>query len=52
MFFCALAKLTHRYNTRANHQKIMENLEQENKELKDEIAHLTAMMESVLAAQS
>ena len=28
----------------------MENLEQENKELKDEIARLTSMMESVLAA--
>ena len=52
MFFCALAKLTHRYNTRANHSKIMEHLEQENKDLKEEIARLTAMMESVLAAQS
>ena len=51
-FFCALAKLTHRYNTRANHLKIMEHLEQENRELKDEIARLTAMTESVLAAQS
>ncbi|KAI5425578.1 hypothetical protein KIW84_031403 [Lathyrus oleraceus] len=48
----ARAKLTHRYNTRANHQKIMEHLEQENRELKGEIARLTAMMESVLAAQS
>ena len=43
-------KLTHRYNTRANHQKIMEHLEQENRDLKEEIARLTAMMESVLAA--
>ena len=51
-FFYALAKLTHRYNTRANHLRIMEHLEQENRELKDEIARLTAMMESVLAAQS
>ncbi|KAI5440370.1 hypothetical protein KIW84_010025 [Lathyrus oleraceus] len=51
-FFCASAKLTHRYNTRANHIRIMEHLEQENKELKDEITQLTAMMESVLAAQS
>ena len=51
-FFYALAKMTHRYNTRVNHQKIMEHLEQENRELKDEIARLTAMMESVLAAQS
>ncbi|KAI5413515.1 hypothetical protein KIW84_057910 [Lathyrus oleraceus] len=45
-------KLTHRYNTRANLQRIMEHLEQENRELKDEVARLTAMMESVLAAQS
>ncbi|CAL5207447.1 unnamed protein product [Lathyrus oleraceus] len=30
----------------------MEYLEQENRELKDEIARLTAMMASVLAAQS
>ena len=45
-------KLTHRYNTRANHPKIMEHLEQENRDLKEEIARLTAMMESVLAAQS
>ena len=52
MFFCALAKLTHQYNTRANHLRIMEHLEQENRELKDEIARLTAMMESVLVAQS
>ncbi|KAI5415780.1 hypothetical protein KIW84_040991 [Lathyrus oleraceus] len=51
-FFCALAKLTHRYNTRANHMRIMEHLEQENRELKDEITRLTAMMESVLAAQN
>ena len=51
-FFCASAKLTHRYNTCANHSRIMEHLEQENWDLKDEIARLTAMMESVLAAQS
>ncbi|KAI5445771.1 hypothetical protein KIW84_013850 [Lathyrus oleraceus] len=51
-FFRASAKLTHRYNTRANHSKIMEHLEQENKDLKDKISCLTAMMESVLAAQS
>ncbi|KAI5391446.1 hypothetical protein KIW84_076310 [Lathyrus oleraceus] len=30
----------------------MEHLEQENRDLKNEISHLTAMMESVLAAQS
>ncbi|KAI5403813.1 hypothetical protein KIW84_051098 [Lathyrus oleraceus] len=52
LFFCASAKLTHRYNTHANHLRIMEHLEQENRELKDEITHLTAMMESVLAAES
>ncbi|KAI5441686.1 hypothetical protein KIW84_010943 [Lathyrus oleraceus] len=51
-FFCASAKMTHRYNTCANHSKIMEHLEQENKDLKVGIARLTAMMESVLAAQS
>ncbi|KAI5440709.1 hypothetical protein KIW84_010255 [Lathyrus oleraceus] len=43
--------LTHRYNTHANHSRIMEHLKQENKDLKEEIARLTAMMESVLAAQ-
>ncbi|KAI5389533.1 hypothetical protein KIW84_074987 [Lathyrus oleraceus] len=52
LFFCASAKLTHQYNTRANQPKIMEHLEQENREMKDEIARLTAMMESVLAAQN
>ena len=52
LFLCASAKLTHRYNTRANQPRIMEHLEQENRELKDEIARLTAMMESVLAAQN
>jgi hypothetical protein len=51
-FFCASAKLTHRYNTRANHLRIMEHLEQENRELKDEIARMTAMMESVLATST
>ncbi|KAI5439317.1 hypothetical protein KIW84_024914 [Lathyrus oleraceus] len=50
-FFCASAKLSHRYNTRANHSRVMEHLEQENRDL-EEIARLTAMMESVLAAQS
>ncbi|KAI5441169.1 hypothetical protein KIW84_010580 [Lathyrus oleraceus] len=46
------AKLTHQYNTHANQSRIMEHLEKENRDLKDEIACLTAMMESVLAAQS
>jgi hypothetical protein len=44
--------LTHRYNTRPNLPKLMDHLEQENRELKEEVARLTAMMESVLAAQS
>ncbi|KAI5422148.1 hypothetical protein KIW84_045564 [Lathyrus oleraceus] len=52
LFLYASAKLTHRYNTRANQPSIMDHLEQENRELKDEISQLTAMMESVLAAQS
>ncbi|KAI5428162.1 hypothetical protein KIW84_033243 [Lathyrus oleraceus] len=52
LFFCASSKMTHRYNTRANQLRIMEHLEQENRELKDEIARLTAMMEFVLDAQS
>ena len=52
LFFCASAKLTHRYITHANQPRIMEHLEQENRKLKDEIARLTTMMESVLAAQN
>ncbi|KAI5396379.1 hypothetical protein KIW84_062545 [Lathyrus oleraceus] len=46
-FFCASTKLTHRYNTRANHSRIMEHVEQENGDLKDDIARLTAMMEGL-----
>ena len=45
-------KLTHRYNTKANSSKLMDHLEQENRELKEEVARLTALMESFLAAQS
>ncbi|KAI5402668.1 hypothetical protein KIW84_050315 [Lathyrus oleraceus] len=45
-FFCASVKLTHRYNTRANHLKILEHLEQENRDLKEDIARLTSMMET------
>ncbi|KAI5422104.1 hypothetical protein KIW84_045524 [Lathyrus oleraceus] len=45
-------KLTHRYYTRANSSKLMDHLEQENRELKEEVARLTALMESFLAAQS
>jgi hypothetical protein len=47
---CASAKLTHRYNTRANQLKRMKHLEQENRELKDEIARLTMLMESAIVA--
>ncbi|KAI5438405.1 hypothetical protein KIW84_024232 [Lathyrus oleraceus] len=45
-------KLTHRYYTRANSSRQMDNLEQENRELKEEFARLSALMESFLAAQS
>ncbi|KAI5384904.1 hypothetical protein KIW84_071767 [Lathyrus oleraceus] len=41
------AKLTHRYNTQANQPKIMEHLEQENRELNDEIARLTVAISTV-----
>ncbi|KAI5401415.1 hypothetical protein KIW84_066038 [Lathyrus oleraceus] len=43
-------KLTHRYYTRANSARLMDHLEQENRELKDEVARLTALMEQFLAA--
>ena len=45
-------KLTHWYYTRANSSKLMDHLEQENRELKEEVARLTTLMESFLAAQS
>ncbi|KAI5402704.1 hypothetical protein KIW84_050344 [Lathyrus oleraceus] len=45
-------KLTHRYYTRANSSRLMDHLEQENRELKEEVAILSALMESFLAAQS
>ncbi|KAI5409450.1 hypothetical protein KIW84_055040 [Lathyrus oleraceus] len=38
LFFCALAKMTHRYHTRANQPRIIEHLEQHNRESGDEIA--------------
>ncbi|KAI5406028.1 hypothetical protein KIW84_052692 [Lathyrus oleraceus] len=44
-------KLTHRYYTRANASRLMDHLEQENHELKEEVARLTALMESFMAAQ-
>ncbi|KAI5407360.1 hypothetical protein KIW84_053565 [Lathyrus oleraceus] len=45
-------KLTHRYYTRANSSRLMDHLEQENRELKDEVSRLTALMEQFLAAQN
>ncbi|KAI5407860.1 hypothetical protein KIW84_053917 [Lathyrus oleraceus] len=45
-------KLTLRYYTRANTSRLMDHLEQENRELKEEVARLSALMESFLAAQS
>src|ERR1051325_8603278 len=52
-------KLLHRYNTRANSKKKMENLEQENRELREEVtslragmANMTAMVEQLVAAQN
>ena len=51
-FFCVSAKLNHYYNTRANQLKRMEHIEQENRELKYEIAKLTTLMESVIATQN
>ncbi|KAI5404187.1 hypothetical protein KIW84_051361 [Lathyrus oleraceus] len=45
-------KLTHRYYTRANSSRLMDHLEQENRELKEEVTRLSALMESFLAAQS
>ncbi|KAI5388963.1 hypothetical protein KIW84_074569 [Lathyrus oleraceus] len=45
-------KLTHRYYTRANSSRLMDHLEQENHELKEEVARLSALMESFLEAQN
>lgn len=42
----------HQYNTRANHQHKMDQLEQENSELKEEVSRLTTLMESLITAQS
>ncbi|KAI5409894.1 hypothetical protein KIW84_055376 [Lathyrus oleraceus] len=44
-FFCVSAKLTHHYSTRANRMKRMKHLQQENRELKDEISRLTTLMD-------
>ena len=45
-------KLTHRYYTRANSARVMDQLEQENRELKDEVARLTTLMEQFLVARN
>ena len=58
-FFTSFSKLSHQYNTQANFRRKMDNLEQENRELREEVstlkvvmAHLTALMESLVAAQN
>lgn len=51
-FFRVSIKMTHHYYTRANRQRRMEHLEQENRQLKDEIARLTTLVESVITAQN
>ena len=58
-FFTSYSKLSHQYNTRANFRRKMDNLEQENRELREEVsalkagmANLTALMESLVAAQN
>ena len=58
-FSTSFSKLSHQYNTRANSKKKMENLEQENRELCDEVtalkagmANLTALIEPLVAAQN
>lgn len=45
-------KLTHHYDTWANRQRRMNHLEQENREIKEEVARITALIESVIAAQN
>ncbi|KAI5383322.1 hypothetical protein KIW84_070650 [Lathyrus oleraceus] len=45
-------KLTHRYYTRANSARVMDQLEQENRDLKEEVARLSALMEQFFAAQN
>ena len=57
-FFTSFSKLSHHYNTRANFKKKMDNLEQENRELCEEVfalkasmANLTTLMEALVASQ-
>src|SRR3954465_14931288 len=52
-------KLSHRYNTRANCKKKMEGLEQENRELREEVVTLrsgvggiTALVETLMTTQN
>lgn len=53
LFFVFVSdKLTHQYDTRANLQRRMDHMEQENRELKEEVTRLTSLMESLIAAQS
>ena len=54
-----VVKLSHQYDTRANRQRKMEDLEQENHELRGEVAtlrvemeKLTALVESLVAVQN
>ena len=56
-FLTLFSKLSHQYNSRANFRRKMDNLEQENRELREEVyalkagmANLTALMESLVAA--
>ena len=59
MSFTPIDKLFHRYNTQASSWKRMEQLEQENQELRKEVAslkgnleRLTTMMQMLVAAQN
>ena len=59
LVFVQFGKLTHRYCTRANQKRKMDQLKQENRELREEVStlkdsleRLSAMMESLVAAQN
>src|SRR3954469_13756516 len=52
-------KLSHRYNTRASYKKKMEGLEQENRELREEVVtlrsgveRLTSLVKTLMATQN
>ena len=58
-FFTLFNKLSHQYTTRSIFRRKMDNLEQENRELREEVsalkagmANLTALMESLVDAQN